>query len=158
MNIRLNARSIPLATLAIASSLMLSACAGSPYAGRASNTGTYYGDACYDCGIVTRIEEGRGSATPNATGAVVGAVVGGLAAREIAKDRTESEGRRNTATVAGAAAGAAIGNAIQNKYGKGYDITVRMHDGRSVIVSQDDLDGIVVGARVQIRNGHAYRI
>ena len=158
MNARMNLRPTLFASIAIASSLMLSACASTPSSGYAASPSPSYGDPCPACGTVTRIDTGAGSRTPNATGAVVGAVVGGLAAREIAKDSTDSEGRRNTATVAGAAAGAAIGNAVQNKYGKGYDITVRMRDGREVIVSQDDLAGITVGSRVQVRDGRAFRI
>lgn len=143
--------------LAIAmSSLSLAGCAtsGSGYAGSGSGYGGSQ-TACYDCGTVTRIEQGAGSRAPNATGAVVGAVVGGLAARELAGNRTDSEGRRNTATVAGAAAGGVIGNAIQNRAGMGYDIFVRMRDGREVVVSQDDLNGISVGSNVEVRNGRA---
>lgn len=158
MNARMNLRPTLFASIAIASSLMLSACASTPSSGYAASPSPAYGDPCPACGTVTRIDEGAGSRTPNATGAVVGAVVGGLAAREIAKDSTDSKGRRNTATAAGAVAGAAIGNAVQNKYGKGYDITVRMRDGREVIVSQDDLAGITVGSRVQVRDGRAFRI
>ncbi len=158
MNARMNLRPTLFASIAIASSLMLSACASTPSSGYAASPSPSYGDPCPACGTVTRIDTGTGSRTPNATGAVVGAVVGGLAAREIAKDSTDSEGRRNTATAAGAVAGAAIGNAVQNKYGKGYDITVRMRDGREVIVSQDDLAGITVGSRVQVRDGRAFRI
>lgn len=158
MNSRMNLRPTLFASLAIASSLMLSACASTPSSGYGASPSPAYGDPCPACGTVTRIDEGAGSRTPNATGAVVGAVVGGLAAREIAKDNTDSKGRQNTATVAGAAAGAAVGNAVQNKYGKGYNITVRMRDGREVIVSQDDLNGIAVGSRVQVRDGRAFRI
>lgn len=160
MNARMNLRPTLFASIAIASSLMLSACASTPSSGYGygASPSPAYGDPCPACGTVTRIDEGAGSRTPNATGAVVGAVVGGLAAREIAKDSTDSKGRRNTATAAGAVAGAAIGNAVQNKYGKGYDITVRMRDGREVIVSQDDLAGITVGSRVQVRDGRAFRI
>jgi len=158
MNARMNLRPTLFASIAIASSLMLTACASTPSSGYASAPSPSYGDPCPDCGTVTRIDEGAGSRTPNATGAVVGAVIGGLAAREIAKDNTDSKGRQNNATVAGAAAGAAVGNAVQNRYGKGYDVTVRMRDGREVIVSQDDLNGITVGSRVQVRNGRAFRI
>jgi len=158
MNARMNLRPTLFASIAIASSLMLSACASTPSSGYGSAPSPAYGDPCPDCGTVTRIDEGAGSRTPNATGAVVGAVIGGLAAREIAKDNTDSKGRQNNATVAGAAAGAAVGNAVQNRSGKGYDVTVRMRDGREVIVSQDDLNGITVGSRVQLRNGRAFRI
>ena len=122
MNASINTRSIrtPLLAAALAmSTLALAGCARSGgSSGYAGSSG--YGSsqtACYDCGTVVRIEEGSGSSTPNATGAVVGAVIGGLAAREIADNQTDSEGRKNTATVAGAAAGGVIGNAIQNRAG-----------------------------------------
>lgn len=154
----MNMKTSLVASLAIASALTLSACASTPSSGYASSPAPAYGDPCPACGTVTRIDEGAGSRTPNATGAVVGAVIGGLAAREIAQDNTDSKGRQNTATVAGAAAGAAIGNAVQNKYGKGFNITVRMRDGREVMVSQDDLNGIAVGSRVQVRDGRAFLI
>jgi outer membrane lipoprotein SlyB len=145
-----------LALAIVLSPLALVGCAtsGSGYAG----SGSGYGGSqatCYDCGTVTRIEQGAGSRTPNATGAVVGAVIGGLAARELADNRTDSEGRKNTATVAGAAAGGVIGNAIQNRAGTGYNIFVRMRDGREVVVSQDDLNGIREGSSVRIANNRA---
>jgi outer membrane lipoprotein SlyB len=134
-------------------------------AGCATNPGAsgYYGAptasssrACYDCGTVTRIETGVGSRAPNATGAVIGGVLGAVAAREVAKDRTDSEGRTNTATVAGAVAGATVGNAIQNRVGTGYNIYVRMQDGREMVAMQDDLGNIRVGSYVRVSNGRAY--
>lgn len=138
------------------SPLALAGCAtsGAGYAGSGSGYGSSQ-TTCYDCGTVTRIEQGAGSRAPNATGAVVGAVIGGLAARELADNRTDSEGRKNTATVAGAAAGGVIGNAIQNRAGTGYNIFVRMRDGREVVVSQDDLNGIREGSTVRIVNNRA---
>jgi outer membrane lipoprotein SlyB len=146
---------ILVAALAV-STLSLAGCATSPSGGYSS--GSAYGNSqtsCYDCGTVTRIEEGAGSRTPNATGAVVGAVIGGLAARELAKNRTDSDGKQNTATVGGAVAGGVIGNAIQNRAGTGYNIFVRMRDGREVVVSQDDLNGIREGSSVRIANNRA---
>ena len=118
--------------------------------------GTASGSACHDCGTVTRIETGVGSRAPNSTGAVIGGIVGAAAAREVAKDRTDSTGRQNTATVAGAAAGAAVGNAIQNRTGTGYNIYVRMQDGRETVAMQDDLGNIRVGSFVRVVNGRAY--
>lgn len=155
MNIR------PIGAAALLVALAASGCATtSPGYGSGGGYGSNagYGGApadCYDCGTVTRIQEGRGSRTPNATGAVVGGVLGAVAGREIAKDKTDSKGRRNAATVGGAAAGAAIGNAVQNYAGTGYDIYVRMRDGREVVVSQDDLGGIREGSYVEVRNGKA---
>ena len=56
---------------------------------------------------------------------------------------------------AGAVAGALAGNAIQNRAGMGYNIFVRMSDGRETVVSQDDLNGIREGSSVRVANGRA---
>lgn len=137
--------------------LAATGCASTNSSGYGYNNGpAASGSACYDCGSVTRIETGAGSRAPNATGAVVGGLLGAVAAREVAKDRTDSTGRQNTATVAGAAAGAVIGNAVQNRAGTGYNIYVRMQDGRETVASQDDLGNIRVGSYVRVVNGHAY--
>lgn len=113
---------------------------------------------CYDCGTVTRIDMiGGGSSVPNATGAVLGGIVGAAAGRELADD--ESDGRQNTATVAGAVAGAVAGNAIQNRVqanNNTYSLTVRMQDGRSVVVTQGELGGIREGSYVRVYNGRAW--
>ena len=112
---------------------------------------------CYDCGTVTRIDmvAGTGSAVPNATGAVLGGIVGAAAGRELADD--ESEGRQNTATVAGAVAGAVAGNAIQNRtQAASYNVYVRMQDGRTTVVTQNDLGGIREGSYVRVYNGRAW--
>ncbi|HEU4814251.1 MAG TPA: glycine zipper 2TM domain-containing protein [Xanthomonadaceae bacterium] len=114
---------------------------------------------CYDCGTVTRIDmiAGSGTSVPNATGAVLGGIVGAAAGRELADD--ESEGRQNTATVAGAVAGAVAGNAIQNRVQANndtYSLTVRMQDGRSVVVTQGELGGIREGSYVRVYNGRAW--
>ena len=139
--------------LALATTLGCASTANSGYYGSPTAANSR---ACYDCGTVTRIETGAGSRAPNATGAVIGGVLGAVAAREVAKDRTDSEGRTNTATVAGAVAGAAVGNAIQNRTGTGYNIYVRMQDGRETVAMQDDLGNIRVGSYVRVSNGRAY--
>ena len=148
--------------LAAASLTAALATAGCATPGYSSGNSGYYGGNnasstnCYDCGTVTRIEAGSGSRAPNATGAVLGGLVGAVAAREIAKNRTDSEGRTNTATVAGAVGGAVVGNAIQNRAGTGYNIYVRMQDGREAVAMQDDLGNIRVGSYVRVTNGRAY--
>lgn len=151
-----------LGAAALTACLAAAGCATSPgyanngYYGAAAPTG-----ACYnDCGTVTRIEviSGGGSAVPNATGAVVGAVVGAAAGRELADD--ESKGRQNTATAVGAVAGALAGNAIQNRVqannGGTYRVTVRLDDGRTTVVNQNDLGGIREGSYVRVYNGRAW--
>ena len=145
---------IGIATLGLAMATAVGCASTAPGGGYYG--GSSSGSACYDCGTVTRIENGVGSRAPNATGAVVGGLLGAAAGRELAKDQTGSKGRQNTATVAGAAAGAAIGNAIQNRAGTGYNIYVRMQDGRETVTMQDDLGNIRVGSYVRVVNGRAY--
>jgi outer membrane lipoprotein SlyB len=162
MNIRPNTRL--LGATALAACLAAAGCATtSPGYG---NTG--YGapppvssTACYDCGTVTRIEVAATgtSSVPNATGAVLGGIVGAAAGRELAKSNTDSKGRQNTATVVGAAAGAVVGNAIQNRTqanNGSYNVYVRMNDGRTTVVTQNDLGGIREGSYVRVYNGRAW--
>ncbi|GGZ55523.1 hypothetical protein GCM10008101_06170 [Lysobacter xinjiangensis] len=147
--------------LAAAASIALAGCAttaGTGYGGGYGygSTGSAYG-TCYDCGVVTRIEQvGTGTApSSGATGAVIGGLVGAAAGRTLAND--SSSGRRNTATVAGAAAGAVAGAAIQRNMndGRTYNVYVRMDDGRTTVVTQNDLGGIREGAAVRVYNGRA---
>lgn len=167
----MNTKNIRLLGVAAAASLALAGCATSPgYSGGGYNNGGYnnypppsqpgYGNQtrCYDCGVVTRIEQiSTQSTAPNATGAVLGGLVGAVAGRKIADDHTDSKGRKNTATVAGAVAGAVAGNAIQNRVGApSYNVYVRMDDGRTQVVTQKDLDGIRENTYVRVANGRAY--
>lgn len=145
--------------VAAASTLALAGCAttapGYGYAGGAPASSTA---GCYDCGTVTRIDTVAGAgATSGVTGAVIGGLVGAAAGRELTDD--ESKGRQNTATVAGAVAGAAAGSAIQRNVtggGATYNIHVRMNDGRTTVVTQNDLDGIRQGSYVRVYNGRAW--
>ncbi|MGV8941388.1 MAG: glycine zipper 2TM domain-containing protein [Lysobacter sp.] len=146
--------------VAAAATLALAGCATAPGYGSNSGYGTSpgYGTPanCQDCGTVVRIEQVSGNSNvPNATGAVLGGIVGAAAGRELADDK--SSGRRNTATVAGAVAGAVAGNAIQkNVSGATYNVQVRMDNGRTVVLSQRDLDGIREGSYVRVYNGRAW--
>lgn len=142
---------------ALASTLALAGCAStsSGYAG-APPVGSAV--ACYDCGTVTRIETLAGTGGGSGVaGAVIGGLVGAAAGRELTDD--ESRGRQNTATVVGAAAGAATGAAIQRNVSGGgtqYNVYVRMNDGRTTVVTQNDIGAIREGSRVRIHNGRAW--
>ena len=156
----MNTTNLRLIGMAAVASLALAGCATSGYGSPG------YGSApppsgsrvsCYDCGTVTRIEMVGGSTAPSATGAVLGGLVGAVAGRKIADSQTDSEGRKNTATVAGAVAGAVAGRAIQKNVGGGtYNVYVRMDDGRTTVVTQNDLDGIREGSYVRVYNGRAW--
>ena len=154
----MNAVRPTLISVAAAASLALAGCATPGSTSGYSSGGYAPGPAsanCVDCGTVTRIEQVGGSNAPQATGAVVGGLVGAAAGRELADD--ESSGRRNTATAAGAVAGALAGNAIQNRVeNAAYNVHVRMSDGRTTVVTQNDLDGLRVGSPVRVYNGRAW--
>jgi outer membrane lipoprotein SlyB len=143
----------PLLICVAAASMAMAGCASSP-SYRDSGYSSGYGQAsCYDCGTVTRIEQ-VGQSTSGVTGAVLGGIVGAAAGREIADDK--SKGRQNTATAAGAVAGAVAGSAIErNVRGPHYNVYVRMDDGRTVTVTQADLNGVREGSYVRIINGRA---
>lgn len=150
---------VRLLALAAAASLSLAACATYDSPGVVSRSPSYGSSSasCYDCGTVLRIDP-IGGTRSGATGAVIGGLVGAAAGRELTDD--ESKGRRNTATVAGAVAGAAAGSAIQRNVagggGGGYNIQVRMNDGRTVVVTQGDLGGIREGSYVRVADGRAW--
>lgn len=143
----------PLLICVAAASIALAGCASSP-SYRDSGYRSGYGQAsCYDCGTVTRIEQ-VGQPSSGVTGAVLGGIVGAAAGHEIADDK--SKGRQNTATAAGAVAGAVAGSAIErNVRGPRYNVYVRMDDGRTVTVTQTDLNGVREGSYVRIYNGRA---
>lgn len=155
---------IRLIGLAAVASLAMAGCATtSPsYGGGGYNTPPppSYGNSnssCYDCGTVVSIQRVAGTGAPRATGAILGGIVGAAVGREIADDHTDSKGRKNAATIGGAAAGALAGNAIQNRVSNAENsITVRMNDGRTVVIQQTDMAGIREGAYVRVYNNHVW--
>ena len=122
------------------------------------NTGTSYPSQaqCSDCGIVTRIDVlASNRSAPAATGTVLGGIVGAVAGHEISDKTGGSKGNQNVAAVAGAVAGAAAGKAIQDRVtGDTYNIHVRMDDGRTVVIHQNDVGGLRKGSYVRVQNGY----
>lgn len=132
--------------------LVLSAC--STYDGNSSYNSPAYrsnGGACYDCGVVQRIESYTGERRASGVGAVTGAVVGAAIGNQVG-----SGDGKTAATVAGAVAGGFAGNAIEkNRNQTWYNLTVLMNDGRTLVVTQNSLNGINEGSRVVIRGDRA---
>lgn len=153
----MNPTNLRLLGVAAAASLVLAGCATPRTSPGYGTTSPGYGTTtCYDCGTVLRIEQVGSSSGAGATGAVLGGLVGAAAGRELADD--ESTGRQNTATVGGAVAGALAGSAIQKRVGGSatYNVHVRMDNGRTTVVSQNDLGGIREGSYVRVYNGRAW--
>lgn len=137
---------------AAAMALALSAC--SSYGGNDTYRSSSYNAPvnCADCGVVQRIENYTGEQRrTSGVGAVAGALVGGALGNQVG-----SGDGKTAATVAGAVAGGFAGNAIEKNMDKTWhEVTVRMNDGRTVVLSQNDLNGVREGSRVIIRNGRA---
>ena len=123
--------------------------------GYGNSGGNYNTNRCADCGIVTRINQvASGRSAPSATGAVLGGIVGAVAGHEISDHTGGSRGNKNIAAAAGTVGGALAGNQIQkNVTSDTFDITVRMDDGRTVVVNQRDLGGIRENTYVRVVNG-----
>ena len=134
--------------------LALSAC--SSYGGNDNprNSSSSYNNApanCYDCGVVQRVESYSGERRSTGVGAVAGALIGGALGNQVG-----SGDGKTAATVAGAVVGGIAGNNIEKNRDKTWhEVTVRMNDGRTVVLSQKDLNGVREGSRVIIRNGRA---
>lgn len=146
----MNHLNLRLLGVAAAASMVVAGCA-TPQGARYGTTAPGYGStaACYDCGTVARIDQVGGSGAPAATGAVLGGLVGAAAGREL--------GDSTAATVGGAVAGAVAGSAIQKRVsGARYNVSVRMDDGRTTVVTQNDLDGVREGSYVRVYNGRAW--
>ena len=128
---------------------------GGGYNNSYGNSGGYNDNRCADCGIVTRINQvASGRTAPSATGAILGGLVGAVAGHEISDHTGGSKGNQNIAAAAGAVGGALAGNQIQkNVTSDTFDITVRMDDGRTVVVNQRDLGGIRENTYVRVVNG-----
>lgn len=127
---------------------------GNGYGNGYGNAGyNRYSNTCANCGTVTRISVGGGSGT---TGALIGGLIGAVAGHEVSAHTGGSKGNQNVSAVAGAAAGATVGNAIQKSRTPGYTVEIRMDDGRTVKVTQDNVAGFREGARVRVENGQAY--
>jgi len=123
--------------------------------GYGNSGGNYNTNRCADCGIVTRINQvASGRSAPSATGAVLGGIVGAGGGPEISDHTGGRRGQKKIAAAAGAVGGALAGNQIQkNVTSDTFDITVRMDDGRTVVVNQRDLGGIRENTYVRVVNG-----
>ena len=145
-----------IATVAVAGCASTSPGYNSGYGGNYGNTAPS-GSRCFDCGTIVAIEQATATQGSNIVGPVLGGIVGAVAAKELARKNTDSDGRRNVATAVGAAGGAVAGNAIQNRVEgnrAGYNIHVRMDDGRTTVIHQADVRGLRNGTYVRVQNGY----
>ena len=106
--------------------------------------------SCADCGVIesTRAVKSKGEGT--GIGAVGGAVAGGLLGHQVGADRGNT-----VATAIGAVGGAVAGNEVEKrvKSTTAYEVTVRLDDGSSRVVSEGSSSAWRTGDRVKIVSG-----
>ncbi len=105
---------------------------------------------CLDCGEIASIREITTKAKGSGLGAAGGAVVGGLLGHQVG----EGQGK-DVATIAGVVGGAVAGNEIEKRTRatKSYEITVRLDDGSTQIISASSPPAWKTGDRVKVVNG-----
>ena len=105
---------------------------------------------CTECGAIesTREVSVRGETT--GLGAVGGAVVGGVLGNQVGSGRGQ-----DVATIVGAVGGVIAGNEIEKrvKARKSYEVTVRLDDGSSRVLTQAEAPAWRMGERVRIVEG-----
>ena len=97
------------------------------------------------------VEEVRSVPLPGRSGSIVGTVVGGTAGG-VAGSTVGSGRGTQAATVVGSVAGSIAGYALGDAAGKreGLEITVRLDNGRQLIIVQPDGERFVAGEQVRV--------
>ncbi len=105
---------------------------------------------CADCGVVTSVQAVAHQGQGTGVGAVGGAVVGGLVGHELGSGRG-----KDLMTVVGAVGGGLAGNQIEKKVKSStvYEITVRLEDGTTRVVTEANPPTWRQGDKVRIVNG-----
>ncbi|HEX8958048.1 MAG TPA: glycine zipper 2TM domain-containing protein [Burkholderiaceae bacterium] len=105
---------------------------------------------CHECGIVESVQQVEHQAPTSGVGAVAGAVIGGVIG-----NRFGGGTGRALSTAGGAVGGGFLGNEIE-KRGKtttGYQVTVKMENGKMRTFSYGSQPGWNPGDRVQVVKG-----
>jgi outer membrane lipoprotein SlyB len=107
---------------------------------------------CYDCGRIERIDRVYGERESTGAGAVLGGIIGGVLGNQVG-----GGSGRKAATVAGVIAGGVAGNALEkdSRSAPRYELYVLMDDGRRIIVTQPELNGIREGSYVRVSGNRA---
>ena len=105
---------------------------------------------CAECGVIESVREVDTKGSGSGVGAVGGGVLGGLLGNQVGGGRG-----KDVMTVVGVVGGAVAGNEVEKrvKATKSYDVTVRMSDGSSRVISEATQPSWRNGDKVKIVNG-----
>lgn len=107
-------------------------------------------------GRVTGIRTVQGEPQASGAGALLGAVIGGVLGNQVGGGTG-----RTAATVAGAVGGAVAGHAIEKNRSTdstAYEVTVRLDNGGSRVITVADTGGLYVGERVRVEGSNIVRL
>ncbi len=108
-------------------------------------------------GRVTRITEVPAERRNTGAGALIGGVLGAVIGNQFGGGNG-----RTAATVAGAVGGAVVGNNIEKDRSRAgvaaFDVTVRLDDGSSRVITVAQLGGLSVGERVRVEGSNIVRL
>ena len=104
---------------------------------------------CADCGVIESVREIDAKGQGSGLGAVGGGVLGGLLGNQVGGGRG-----KDVMTVVGVVGGAVAGNEVEKrvKASKSYEVTVRLHDGSSRVISETSLPIWHIGDKVKVVN------
>lgn len=105
---------------------------------------------CAECGVIESVREIDSKGEGSGVGAVGGAVVGGVLGNQVGHGTT-----KKVMTAVGAVGGAVAGNEIEKrvKTTKSYEITVRLEDGSTRMVTEASTPIWRTGDKVRVTNG-----
>ncbi|MCB2001501.1 MAG: glycine zipper 2TM domain-containing protein [Burkholderiaceae bacterium] len=110
--------------------------------------------ACDGCGVVVSVNTVKVKGKPNYVGAIAGGVAGAALGNQVGK----GDGR-TLATVLGAVGGAVAGREVEKQVRSDtrYDLTVKLDNGTTRVVSYDANPGLAVGTKVRF-DGELLRV
>ncbi len=105
---------------------------------------------CAECGVIESVREVDTKGAGSGLGAVGGGVIGGLLGNQVGGGRG-----KDVMTVVGAVGGAVAGNEVEKraKATRSYEVTVRLNDGSSRVISEASAPSWRSGDKVKIVNG-----
>ena len=105
---------------------------------------------CAECGVIESVREVDAKGQGSGLGAVGGGVLGGLLGNQVGAGRG-----KDVMTVVGVVGGAVAGNEVEKrvKTTKSYQVTVRLNDGSSRVISEASLPTWRNGDKVKVVNG-----
>ena len=109
---------------------------------------------CLDCGVIESTREVATKGEGTGLGAVGGAVVGGILGNQVGGGRG-----KELATVVGAVGGVVAGNEIEKraKSTKSYEVTVRLDNGSTRVISEANAPAWHQGDHVKVVDGAIIR-